>query len=382
MNSQWPDPLDGAALAELFDRPRPLAFGLEEEIMVLDPGTLDLLPAASELLAGAGLDERFKTELPASQIEIATHTASNLEALEEELFAARRLLAERVEGKARLAVAGVHPFAPASGVLTAGDRYRPTLSEYGPVAKQQLVCGLHVHLGLTGSRLVLGVYNEMRTYLPEIAALAANAPVYGGRESSMASMRPLISGMLPRQGVPPSIPGWQWLADELSWGRASERLNRPGDWWWEMRPNIVTGTLEIRVPDAQTTVAQAIAVGALAIGLVLWVAEGIERDGPAEPVPSWRINENRWSAARSGVDGYLVNLRTGRREPTRDRLLALIETISPVAMDVVGDGLDRARKLVERSPAAQQREVMSRSGARGLTEWLADSFLEAPGSVS
>lgn len=378
MKSQWPDPISGAALAELFDRPRPFAFGLEEEIMVLDPLTLDLLPAATELLAASGLDERFKTELPASQIEIATRAASSIESLGEELYAARRLLAERVEGKARLAVAGVHPFSPASGVLTAGDRYRPTLTEYGPVAKRQLVCGLHVHLGLTGSDLVLGVYNEMRNYLPEIAALAANAPIYGGRDTALASIRPLISGMLPRQGVPPPLPSWQWLADELSWGRASGRLNRPGDWWWELRPNIVTGTLEIRVPDAQTTVAQAIGVGALVVGLARWIAEGIERDGPAEPVASWRISENRWSAARHGIDGHMADLRTGRREPTRDRLLGLIEAVSAVATDVAGEALNQARGLVERSPASQQREVMSRGGAAGLTEWLADRFLEAP----
>jgi len=376
MSSRWPDPITGAALAGLFDRNRPFAVGLEEEIMVLDPATLDLLPAATELLESSGLDERFKTELPASQIEIATHAAPTFEALAAELLQARRSLAERVDRRARLAVAGVHPFSEPTGVLTAGDRYRPTLTEYGPLAKRQLVCGLHVHLGLTGAHRVLGVYNEMRNHLPDIAALAANAPIYGGRDTAMASVRPLISGLLPRQGVPPPLPSWQWYAEELGWGRTSGRLSKPGDWWWEMRPNVVTGTLEIRIPDAQTTVAGATGVGAFVAGLALWIATRLDQEEPAEPVPSWRINENRWSAARHGVDGYMVDLRTGRRERTRDRLLALIDAVSPAAAGVVGDALNQAARLVEHNPAAQQREVMGRVGAKGLTEWLAGRFLE------
>ncbi|MEX2553135.1 MAG: glutamate-cysteine ligase family protein, partial [Actinomycetota bacterium] len=234
MSSRWPDPITGASLAGLFDRNRPFAVGLEEEIMVLDPATLDLLPIATELLESSGLDERFKTELPASQVEIATHAAPTFEALTSELLQARRSLAEQVGRKARLAVAGVHPFSEPTGVLTAGDRYRPTLTEYGPVAKRQLVCGLHIHLGLTGSHRVLGVYNQMRNHLPDIAALAANAPIFGGRDTAMASVRPQISGLLPRQGVPPPLPSWQWYAEELGWGRRSGRLSKPGDWWWEM----------------------------------------------------------------------------------------------------------------------------------------------------
>ncbi|MEX2552530.1 MAG: hypothetical protein WD627_05980, partial [Actinomycetota bacterium] len=117
-------------------------------------------------------------------------------------------------------------------------------------------------------------------------------------------------------------------------------------------------------------------VGAFVVGLALWIATRLDQEDPAEPVPSWRINENRWSAARHGVDGYMVDLHTGRRERTRDRLLALIDAVSPAAAGVVGDALNQAARLVEHSPAAEQREVMGRVGAKGLTEWLASRFLE------
>jgi glutamate---cysteine ligase / carboxylate-amine ligase len=378
MTSNWDGPISAAALREAFDKPRPFAVGVEEEIMLLDPGSLDLLPDARELLEEMRLDPRFKTELPASQIEIATSPASTLALVQEELFQARRLLAERLGGRALLAVAGMHPFSGPSGLVTDSERYRHTLSRYGPVARQQLVCGLHVHLGISGADRVLRVYNEMRNYLPEIAALAANAPIFLGRDTELASIRPQIAGMMPRQGVPPALPSWEWLAEELEWGRTGGSLSRFGEWWWEMRPNIAFGTLEIRVPDAQTTVTDAIAVSAVVTALALWISERIDIDPVSEPVPEWRISENRWSAARFGVDGFLADPRTGRRRRTRDRLLELIEATAPAAGTVAGDGLLHALRLLERGPAARQREVLRASGAQGVAEWLAERFLEPP----
>jgi glutamate---cysteine ligase / carboxylate-amine ligase len=378
VTTSWTTPISGAALRELFDTPRQFAVGVEEEIMLLDPGSLDLLSQARDLLAEMKLDARFKTEMPASQIEIATYPAATLDLVAEELFEARRLLAERLEGRALLGVAGIHPFAGPSGLVTDSERYYHTLSYYGPVARRQLVCGLHVHLGISGADRVLALYNAMRNYLPEIAALAANAPIYLGHDTELASIRPQISGMMPRQGVPPAVPSWEWLAGELEWGRKSGTVSRLGEWWWEMRLNVGVGTLEIRVPDAQTTVDDAVAVSSFVTALARSLLERLDLDSQAAPVPEWRISENRWSAARFGVEGFLADLRTGHRVRTRDRLHALIDEVAPAAGSVVGLGLEHARSLLDHSPAARQREVLQAYGARAVAEWLAGRFLEPP----
>lgn len=369
-------PPGGAALSTLFDAPRPLSIGIEEEIMLLDPETLDLQPCAPALLERSGLDGRFKTELPAAHLEIASFPCSDLKTLGDQLLKARMLVLEAAEGTALPASAGVHPFAARLGKLNSSGRYARIQAEYGFVASQQLICGLHVHVALSGADRMLGVYNAMREYLPDLAALAANAPVYQGLDTGMASVRPSISAMLPRQGIPPHLASWDAFASELAWAGAARRLWGTGQWWWELRPHAKLGTLEIRVPDAQTTVQDTMAVCSVIAGLVTWLAEHLEVTG--NPVPGWRLDENRWSAARHGIDGHMADLATGHLERTRDRLERLIDAISPAVEGLAGGMyLDAARELVNRNGAHRQRRMMAQKGPAGLTAWLAGQFTQA-----
>ena len=96
-----------------------------------------------------------------------------------------------------------------------------------------------------GHARTLAVYNALRSHLPELAALAANAPYYAGRDTGLASVRPKICDLLPRQGVPPAIPSWDAYVSALRWGAAAGALPEPGRWWWELRPHPDHGTLEL-----------------------------------------------------------------------------------------------------------------------------------------
>ncbi len=375
MKARWPSPITGESLAARFEGSRPLTFGVEEEIMALDPVTLDLLPEGPRLIDG--LDQRFKLELPASQLEIATYPSPRIDGLADELMECRKMLTGHLRERARLAAAGVHPFAERLGVLNSGERYERLLAVYGDVLRQQLVCGLHLHIGLCGASRAMAVYNELRSYLPEIAALAANAPIQCGRDTTLASVRPLISGLLPRMGIPPALASWEEYAVQLNYGVSKELMGRPAEWWWELRLHAGLGTVEIRVPDAQTTVRDAIAVCAVAAGICGWLAARYDAGDLPPPVASWRINENRWSALRHGMNATLIDLHTGMRVAAAERLNRLFEEIAPFAREQQGDVyLDFARKLAEHNGAELQREVFRAEGARGLTEWLAGRFLE------
>lgn len=374
MKPQWPYPIDAKSLQGRFDETRPLRFGLEEEIMVLDAGSLNLLPCGPRILEG--LDARFKAELPASHVEIATSPHGGIDDMAQELHECRGILARHVGNVARFAVAGVHPFAARSGAINSGERYDRMLAEYGDVLRQQLVCGLHVHVDLGGADRTLGVYNALRSWLPELAALGANAPVHCGMDSSLASVRPLISGLLPRQGMPPPLSSWQEYADHLNWGLSTRRLGRPGEWWWELRPHAGMGTLEVRVPDAQTTADEALAVAAVVVGTVVWLGKRYDASDLPAPVETWRINENRWSSLRHGLDGTLIDLETGVPQPARERVGWLIDEIAPVVQELGGvSNLRRARLLAERNGAEKQREVFAAEGAQVLTQWLAERFV-------
>lgn len=361
---------DAAVLRARFDEPAPLTVGLEEEAMLLDGDTLDLAPRGAELVAAAAPGAPFKLELPAAQLEVATAPALRLgDALAELAVGRRALAAAAAERGLRVGCAGVHPFAPAEGELNPGGRYDITAARYGPIARRQLVFALQVHVCVRGAERALAVHNALRSYLPELAALAACAPYYEGRDTGLASVRPLISTLLPRQGVPPALASWEELAAGLAWAED------PAAWWWELRPHPRLGTLELRVPDAQPTLESAGAVAAAALCLVAWLAERHDAGEALAVAPTWRIAENRHAALRDGLAGELADLDTGELRPAPQRLGDLLAELDPVAGRL---GCERelaaARRLVDAGGGAA---LMRRSGGvREATAWLADRYLD------
>jgi carboxylate-amine ligase len=184
--------------------------------------------------------------------------------------------------------------------------------------------------------------------------------------------------------VPPALESWEAYADALAWGAASGAFPDPSAWWYELRLHPGFGTLELRVPDGQATVGDAAAIAAVAQALMAWLGErpaggarsaGGGRTAPA--APTWRIEQNRWSACRYGVGGDMADLETGTTRPTRDCLRALLDTLEPVATQLgAGSALERARELVEINGAIAQRRVAQRTGISSVAGWLASRFLE------
>jgi carboxylate-amine ligase len=361
----------------VFDAPRPRTVGLEEELMLLDPRTLDLAPRAEHALAALGGDMRFKPELPAAQIETVTVPRSGVGAAAADLRAARRDLAAVLDGRTLVAAAGVHPFAAALGELNTGGRYVELAEQYASIARRQLVFGLHVHVAVGGSEVALMVHDALRSYLPELSALAANAPFHEGRDSGLASVRPRIAAMLPRQGIPPALGSWAAFERALQWGTSAGALPDARRWWWELRLHPTFGTIEVRVADAQTTVGETAACAAVVHALVTWLAERAEAGETLPVAPTWRIAENSFVAGRDGLDAEVADLVTGEREPLRERLERLLEQLAPVAARLGCQAeLEHARSLAAGpGGAARQRAVAARDGLDGLVAWLAGRLL-------
>jgi carboxylate-amine ligase len=174
------------------------------------------------------------------------------------------------------------------------------------------------------------------------------------------------------------IPSWEALADAYAWGVRAGAMPSERLWWWELRPHPSHGTLEVRVPDAQATVADAAAVVAVAQALVAWLAERWDAGEPLPVAETWRIEANRWSAARRGLDGTLADLVTGEPVPTRERLRAMLAAVAPTA-ERLGSGpwLHEAARLVDANGAVRQRMAAAGGGgARAVAAWLADAYLD------
>ena len=363
-------------IATAFDHAPELTVGVEEELMLLAPEGLDLVPKAGEVLARLGGDERFKLELPAAQIESVTTPSETVREIRHKLARARRDLAAACGGLVDLAAAGVHPTAAPEGELNRNERYDAAADRYGThVLGRQLVFALQVHVAPGSADAALAVYNALRSYLPEIAGLAANAPFHGGRDTGFASVRPSIGLLLPRQGMPPAIASWAEFAESLEWGARANTFDRAA-WWWELRPHVTHGTLELRVPDAQTTVADAAAVAAFGHCLSSWLCERHRSGEPLPVAPSWRIAENRWLAARDGAEARLVDLDSGEPYWLSERIAALVEELAPTAerLGCVGE-LARVDALARRNGAIRQREIATERGIGGVVEWLRAEFL-------
>jgi carboxylate-amine ligase len=372
-----PPPPSAAALRATFDSVPAYTVGIEDEVMLLDPDTLELTARAEEVLSLLAGDQRFKPELPASQLEIVTPPSQRVADAARALLEARTDLADRAAGRVLLAAAGVHPFSPGTGELNTTPRYEHTIREYGPVARRQLVCALQVHVSVGDADAALAVYNAARSYLPWLAGLAANAPFYEGRNTGLASVRPKLAELLPRQGVPPIFDSWEAYADTLRWGAVTGAYPDARSWWWELRLHREFGTLEFRVPDGQSTVADAACIAAVTQALVVWLAERHHAGESLHVSPTWQIEQNRWSACRRGVEGTMVDLRTGEVHATRASLEGLLETLEPVATRLEAEPwLRHAHAMVQLNGAMAQREAAGGGGTLALTRWLAERFRE------
>ncbi len=378
VSTEKANPLPTAAeLRGRFDAAAPYTVGIEDEVMVLDPGTFELAPRATEVLARVNNDPRFKLELPASQLEIIVPPSETVPEAARALLEGRRDLAARADGLVRLAAAGFHPTSSGAGELNQTPRYQRTIREYGEIAERQLVCALQVHVAVRGADRALAVYNAARDYLPWLAALAANAPYYEGRDTGLASVRAKIGELLPRQGVPPAIDSWEEYAGAFAWGAVSGTFPDPASWWYELRPHARWGTLELRVPDGQTTVAGAAAIAAVAQALMAWLGERHDAGELPAATAAWRIEQNRWSACRYGVEGDMADLGSGAVRTTRECLYELLDALEPIAARLgAAVELARARQMVDINGAMAQRRVAERAGIPAVPGWLANQFLE------
>ena len=370
------------SLGAAFDAIEPLTIGVEEEIMLLDAETLQPAPRAAQLLGALGGDPHFKLELPATQLELVTPASRSVPELAASLRAARRDVRTAAGGIGLLAMsAAAHPFAAPTAQLNEDARCDALRAHFGAVVDVQQVCGLHVHVAVGGADTTIAVHDMLRAYLPELTALAAAAPFYGGADSGLASVRSRIAGLLPRQGLPPALGDMAGYARALQW-LASGGVPPPARrWWWELRPHPTFGTLEVRVCDAQASASDSAALAAVVHALVAALRERCLAGERAAPTPPWQIEENSWSACRHGVGGTMADLQTGEPHPTRERLERMLDMVQPVGQSLgCAFELHEARLLLRAGgmPPAH-RALAAERGVVGLVASLCERFCDRPG---
>src|SRR5262245_1632666 len=306
-------------LRSLFDRVAPFTVGAEEELLLVDAHTLLPAPAAEYALAlGAG-DRRLAGELRSAQVEAMTPVCVSVADVARELASIRRLVSRGLGPDVLVVGTGAHALTRDPGPMSSAQRHRRIAAEHPWAANNVLTCGLHVHVAVSGADRALAVYNALRSYLPELLALGANAPYYGGEDTGLATVRAKLNQSWARSGVPPAFASWRELAEFVVWARDGGALPEPGQQWWDLRLSPAHATIELRVADTQTRVDDAATLIALVQSLVADLALRHEA-GETLPVHrDERIVENMWLATRDGIGGHLLDPATGAGLWTADR---------------------------------------------------------------
>jgi carboxylate-amine ligase len=249
---------------------RRFTIGVEEELFLVDRETLELAPGASELVRGR--EPRLKTELFECIVETTTGVCESEEEVLAELRERRAEVRELAAASGlELLASATHPFSGNDQPIVQEERYATMLAELGDVARRQLVCGLHVHVGMPDLDACLRALEGLRPVLPALLELSANSPYVEGVETGLASSRTPRLHELPYAGAPPVLRSAEdWEAAVAASGRDYTRL------WWDMRPHPRLGTLEVRVMDQQTDVRRSAALAGLVAALARRAVEGHE----------------------------------------------------------------------------------------------------------
>jgi len=321
---------------------RSLTLGVEEELFLVDRSTLALRSGAS-LIVGHPPAKDLKYELFECLVETATPVCESVDELGEVLARQRREVAERAEPHGlRIHAAAMHPFS--RGIdqeVVPEPRYLKMKAEVGPDIFRQLVCGLHVHVGMPDPEACLRGLEGVLRWLPEVLSLSANSPYRDGEESGLRSSRARRLGELPRSAAPPVFRSWaDW--EEHTAGRDYTRM------WWDVRPHPRLGTLEIRIADQQTDVRRSAAFAALlqalAAGAIDASPEVVDREeylrrrklAAAERLPVEALAAAvEPAAARLGTAEVVHDLLVAPPEVDRQLAIGRAEGVEAVAADIV-----------------------------------------------
>jgi glutamate---cysteine ligase / carboxylate-amine ligase len=323
----------------------------------------------------AGADARVKPELMKSVIEVATHVADSAGRAVEEAAGLRARLrdAARREG-ALIASAGTHPFSRyRHQEITEQPRYRELVDEMRWVADRGVIFGLHVHVGMESADQAVAVCNGLRTHLPELLALSANSPFWQGRDTGISSTRSKIFDSFPRSGLPPALVSFQEFESLVERGARTGSFPDYTFIWWDLRPHPKLGTIEVRVCDGQTRLESLAGLLALVQSLAATLAERYESERALPTQPRTLIAENKWRAARSGLEADLIDLERDRERPAREAVLALVELARPAASRLgCAAELAEVERLCERGDGAtEQRRVYEETSTMlGVSQWL------------
>lgn len=316
--------------------------GLEWELALVDQHTRELSNIAPRILPK--LAARYPTtefphftgELLQNTIELVSAPHHRVSDATAELRSLAQMVREyAAEEGADLIGSGSHPFSHwAKQLVTENERYERFIDKYRWWGRNMLLWGVHMHIGVHREDRVVPLMNALLTNLPHLLALSASSPFWAGESTGYASNRTLRFQQLPTAGLPWELHTWSDVESVLEDLTKTDIIAEPTEARWDIRPAPHWGTLEVRFCDGATSLDQIGALASLTQCLAEYYQQQADRGAPLPRLRPWFVRENKWRAARYGLDAQIIVDNEGTQAPLRDEILQLLAKLSPIAREL------------------------------------------------
>jgi glutamate---cysteine ligase / carboxylate-amine ligase len=358
------------------------SLGVEWELQLVDLESRELVAAADGVLEALGAGHpggehpKAKHELLQSTIEIITGICQNVDEAQADLAAT---LAEVQSAAAERGVgvlcAGTHPFTDwQTQLVSDNERYHQLMQTMQWLARRLQIFGVHVHVGVRDRDKAMPILNALTTYIPHLLALSASSPFWVGADTGLASARCKVFEALPTAGLPYQLRDWTEFEGYLQTLVNTRTIETIREVWWDIRPHPGFGTVELRVFDGLPTLTEIGVVAALSQCLVERFDDELDR-GLALPFPKgWVVRENKWRAARYGLEAEIIVDNDDHTAPLRASLAQLVVELMPYAERLgCAHHLDNVERLLTVG-SSYQRQRRVADGGPDLTP-VVDSLL-------
>jgi len=341
--------------------PPTFTIGIEEEYQTVDPVTRDLRSHIHAEIIEKGklaLQERVKAEMHQSVVEVGTSVCANIKDAKAELKRLRRHMIRLAEENGlRLASAATHPFADwRVQEVYPDDRYKNIVEDMQLVARANLIFGLHVHVGIEDREIAIHMMNHARYFVPHLLALSTNSPFWLGMNTGLKSYRCKVFDKFPRTNMPDFFPSWGEYENYVKLLIKTNSIDNAKKIWWDIRPHPFFSTIEFRVCDIPMRLDETIALAALIQATVAKLYRLHESNQGFRLYRRSLLMENKWRAARYGLDGKLIDFGKQMEIPERELLEEYLAFVDDV-VDELGsrEEVEYIRKIMKEGTGADRQ---------------------------
>ena len=351
--------------------------GVEVELQIVDLETRALSPRAPEVLAALEGNPHVKTELLKSTIELNTGVCRSVKEVRRDLASLNdEVIAVCDRLDCGLMFAGTHPFSTwPEQQITDEARYRKLVDRVQWPAQRLMIFGLHVHVGMDSGEKAVAVFDHLSNYIPQFLALSASSPFWQGNDTGLASVRIKVFETLPTAGLPEQLVNWGEFTAFMNTLITAGAIESIREVWWDIRPHPGFGTVELRMCDGIPTMDELLSIVAFVHCCCVWLAEEYDEGRLPPPTRHWILRENKWRAARWGLEADLITDEEGAQENNTDKVRRLMQSFEPFARQLdCAEELHAVGEILHHGPSYLRQRALYEK--QGQLEPVVDALIE------